>query len=48
MVWNHKQFADKPLLMKEDRLIKSYRNWYGQFYSDNSTSFTMAKESLEW
>uniref|UniRef100_A0A182W4V2 cholesterol 7-desaturase n=1 Tax=Anopheles minimus TaxID=112268 RepID=A0A182W4V2_9DIPT len=48
MVWNHKQFIDNPLLIKEDRLIKSYRKWYSQFYSENSVSFTMAKEKLDW
>ncbi|XP_035779182.1 cholesterol 7-desaturase-like [Anopheles albimanus] len=48
MVWNHKQFIENPLLIKEDRLIKAYRKWYSQFYSENSVSFTMAKEKLDW
>lgn len=48
MIWNHKQFIDNPLLIKEDRLIKSYRKWYSQFYSENSTSYTAAKDNLDW
>lgn len=48
MIWNHKQFADNPLLIKEDRLIKSYRKWYSQFYSENSVSYRAAKETLDW
>ncbi|XP_050084957.1 cholesterol 7-desaturase nvd [Anopheles aquasalis] len=48
MVWNHKQFIENPLLIKEDRLIKAYRKWYSQFYSENSVSFAMAKEKLDW
>lgn len=48
MIWNHKQFIESPLLVKEDRLIKAYRKWYSQFYSENSISYTMAKESLDW
>lgn len=48
MIWNHKQFVDTPLLIKEDRLIKAYRKWYSQFYSENSTSYSVAKEGLDW
>lgn len=48
MVWNSKQYVDTPLLVKEDRLIKGYRNWYSQFYSANSISFNLAKEDMDW
>lgn len=48
MVWNHKCFVDNPCLIKEDRLIRAYRNWYSQFYSESSKSFGMARECLEW
>lgn len=48
MVWNHKRFVDNPVLLKEDRLIKAYRNWFAQFYSANSRSFADSKKSLEW
>ncbi|XP_058444563.1 cholesterol 7-desaturase nvd [Malaya genurostris] len=48
MIWNQKQFVESPLLIKEDRLIKAYRKWYSQFYSENSISYALAKESLDW
>lgn len=48
MIWNHKRYVDSPILMKEDRMIKAYRNWFGQFYSENSKSYVEAKQSLEW
>jgi len=48
MVWNHKEFIDSPCLVKEDRLIKSYRTWYSQFYTPNSVTFAQSKENLEW
>ncbi|XP_055371676.1 cholesterol 7-desaturase nvd [Condylostylus longicornis] len=47
-IWNHKTFVNSPCLVKEDRLIKSYRNWFGQFYSSNSKTFKEAYESSEW
>ena len=48
LVWNHKQFEDKPLLVKEDRLISRYRRWYSQFYSENSPKHTFQKDTMEW
>ncbi|EDO43280.1 predicted protein, partial [Nematostella vectensis] len=36
MVWNHKKYLSKPLLVKEDHLILKHRRWYSQFYSKNS------------
>lgn len=47
-VWNHKKFAHNPCLAKEDRCIKLFRQWYSQFYSENSKTYQQAKESLEW
>lgn len=47
-IWNHKQFEDKPLLVKEDKMIARYRRWYSQFYSENSPKHTFQKETLEW
>lgn len=41
-------FTNSPFLVKEDRTIKLYRNWYSQFYSQNSKTFVEAKETLEW
>ena len=48
MVWNSKKYIENPCLMKEDRNIRAFRNWFNQFYSENSRSFADAKESLEW
>lgn len=48
MVWNNKRYVDNPILLKEDRMIKAYRNWFAQFYSENSRSYEEAKQTLEW
>jgi cholesterol 7-dehydrogenase len=42
MIWNNKKFIRNPLLPKEDKQIKLFRSWYGQFYSENSRSFADA------
>ncbi|XP_055613089.1 cholesterol 7-desaturase nvd isoform X2 [Uranotaenia lowii] len=47
-IWNNKQFIDNPLLIKEDRAIKTFRKWYSQFYSANSVSYASAKQNLDW
>ena len=48
-VWNNKTYLDHPKLIKEDHLIKKHRNWYSQFYSENSPRISDFKnESLEW
>ena len=42
-VWNHKSWVDQPLFAtKEDRIIKKFRQWYEQFYSDKSLTFREA------
>lgn len=48
MIWNSKQFIRNPLLAKEEKPLKMYRNWFSQFYSENSKSFSYAQETLEW
>lgn len=48
MVWNYKKFVSNPLLPKEDKLIKQFRIWFNQFYSENSTSYEMANNDLSW
>ncbi|KAK3921919.1 Cholesterol 7-desaturase [Frankliniella fusca] len=48
LVWNHKKFEDKPLLVKEDRQISRYRRWYSQFYSENSPKHSFQRETMEW
>jgi len=51
MVWNNKMYVAKPLLLKEDQLIATYRRWFNQFYSDNSPTLESLQESstmLDW
>lgn len=48
MIWNNKKFSSNPLLPKEDKLIKQFRIWYSQFYSENSKTFDMATADLSW
>lgn len=48
MVWNSKRYLETPRLMKEDRNIKAFRNWFQQFYTENTKSFAEAKEELDW
>nr|CAD7260913.1 unnamed protein product [Timema shepardi] len=48
MVWNHKTYIEKPLLVREDRNIARHRRWYSQFYTEHSPRFTFQKESLDW
>lgn len=45
MIWNNKRYIDTPCLLKEDRAIKAFRNWFSQFYSQNSKSFA---NKLDW
>lgn len=48
MVWNNKRYLESPRLVKEDRNIKAFRNWFQQFYSESSKSFADARGTLEW
>ncbi|GAB0092316.1 cholesterol 7-desaturase [Sergentomyia squamirostris] len=48
MVWNNKQYIDNPCLVKEDKQIKSFRNWYKQFYSDTSLDYNNFNMGLDW
>lgn len=48
MIWNHKQFLTKPLLIKEDKYIPKMRRWYSQFYSDNSPRLSFRRDTLDW
>lgn len=47
-VWNSKTRLKNPLLVKEEKLIKTFRNWYTQFYSPNSKNFADVYQGLEW
>lgn len=48
VIWNHKTFLNKPLLVKEDKFIPKMRRWYSQFYSENSPKLRFRKDNLEW
>jgi len=48
MIWNHKRYESKPLLVKEDQLVAKHRRWYAQFYSEHSPRFGQRKDTLEW
>ncbi|KAK7788250.1 hypothetical protein R5R35_013620 [Gryllus longicercus] len=49
MVWNHKKYEDKPLLVREDKTIQRHRRWYSQFYSENSPRHSfVSQNSLDW
>ncbi|XP_022093061.1 cholesterol 7-desaturase-like [Acanthaster planci] len=48
MVWNHKTYLSKPVLVKEDSLIAKHRRWYSQFYSENSPRYTEKKTEMSW
>lgn len=48
MVWNHKKYLSKPVLVKEDKTISRHRRWYNQFYSEHSPRFSFQKDTLAW
>ncbi|KAM7304758.1 hypothetical protein ISCGN_014658 [Ixodes scapularis] len=49
IVWNQKAFLQRPLLVKEDHAIRSFRKWYSQFYSSKSLTWQEVKEkTLYW
>ncbi|XP_065354900.1 cholesterol 7-desaturase nvd [Calliphora vicina] len=47
-MWNHKIFRKQPQLVKEEMSVKLFRNWYSQFYSENSRLFSEAYENIDW
>ncbi|XP_068212938.1 cholesterol 7-desaturase nvd isoform X3 [Palaemon carinicauda] len=48
MIWNNKQYKAQPMYVKEDRFLKKFRQWYSQFYSENSKQFSFRNDSLNW
>jgi len=48
MVWNHKTYAGRPVLVSEDRTISKHRRWFQQFYSENSPRLQFQKDTLDW
>ena len=50
-MWNSKMYASKPTYAaKEDRLLKQHRQWYSQFYSESSKTYSQAINNnvLDW
>ncbi|PAA87755.1 hypothetical protein BOX15_Mlig020921g1 [Macrostomum lignano] len=50
MIWNNKEFKDKPVLAKstEDSLMVQHRRWYSQFYSESSPTIESLRDSKDW
>ncbi|EEC12026.1 hypothetical protein IscW_ISCW010159 [Ixodes scapularis] len=49
LIWDHKTFLKNPGLVKEDSAIKTFREWYAQFYSSKSLTWRDVKEkTLVW
>ncbi|CAD6995444.1 unnamed protein product [Ceratitis capitata] len=48
VMWNNKTYRSKPQLVKEDAAIKNFRNWFSQFYTENSKSFLESRSALDW
>ncbi len=48
IVWNSKRYNLKPILVREDELIRKHRRWYSQFYSENSENFTFKRNELDF
>eukprot|EP00698_Gefionella_okellyi_P013036 TRINITY_DN3540_c0_g1_i2.p3 TRINITY_DN3540_c0_g1~~TRINITY_DN3540_c0_g1_i2.p3 ORF type:complete len:157 (+),score=23.46 TRINITY_DN3540_c0_g1_i2:805-1275(+) len=46
-IWNNKKYQRQPVLAREDALIKSFRRWYSQFYSENSKTAAQCG-SIDW
>ncbi|KAJ3095791.1 hypothetical protein HDU97_006492 [Phlyctochytrium planicorne] len=45
-LWCNKTYVDRPILVKEDRPVKRFREFYKRNYSPNSRTF--AYEGIEW
>ncbi|KAM6902304.1 cholesterol 7-desaturase nvd [Xenentodon cancila] len=48
MIWNHKKYTSKPVLVKEDSAIRKHRRWYRQFYSENSPRLEYRRDTLDF
>ncbi|XP_049515937.1 cholesterol 7-desaturase nvd-like isoform X1 [Dermacentor silvarum] len=49
IVWNSKAFLKKPMLVKEEQSVASFRKWYSQFYSASSPTWQEIRDlTLEW
>jgi cholesterol 7-dehydrogenase len=46
MMWQNKKFLKNPTLVKEEKSIARFRQWFLQFYSENSPK--RFANVLEW
>ncbi|KAJ2941910.1 hypothetical protein O0L34_g10724 [Tuta absoluta] len=48
-IWNSKRYVSAPAYVRTDKTIRAFRNWFSQFYSENSVSFKDANSTtLDW
>ena len=48
MVWNHKTYIERPVLVAEDKTLAKHRRWFQQFYSENSPRLGSQKDNYDW
>jgi cholesterol 7-desaturase len=51
VIWSNKMYRSKPLLCQGDGRITIFRQWYSQFYSENSITYQQLKDKeskFEW
>lgn len=49
VIWNNKRFISNPAYVRSDKTIRAFRNWFSQFYSENSISYQDSlQDTLDW
>lgn len=49
IVWNHRKYNKRPILIKEDKLMSEFNRWYSQFFSPSSPTFRdIIRSSFDW
>lgn len=48
MVWNNRTIMGNPRLQKEEKVQKTFRRWFSQFYTENSPRLGDKKDCLDW
>lgn len=47
-MWTNKKYLRNPVLVKEEKALAKFRQWYAQFYSINSPISFTPPDDLEW
>lgn len=47
-IWDMKKYQKNLLLLKEEKVMREFKNWYSKFYSPNSKTYEEAKNNLDW